>query len=98
MESNRGPSAYQPNALPLGQTDSLGNRKPVFVLLYLQVFGRVRGVNVAQNYVWMFGRVRGVIAAHMYGCLVEYVLTLHKCMYGCLIEYVVTLRIYMDVW
>ena len=27
-DSNRGPSAYQPNALPLGQTDSLSENKP----------------------------------------------------------------------
>ena len=26
MDSNRGPSAYQPNALPLGQTGSRGTR------------------------------------------------------------------------
>ena len=26
MVSNRGPSAYQPNALPLGHTGSLGGR------------------------------------------------------------------------
>ena len=33
MVSNRGPSAYQPNALPLGQTGSQGGReRPNFLL------------------------------------------------------------------
>ena len=34
-DSNRGPSAYQPNALPLGQTGSLKNNYLLLILLLL---------------------------------------------------------------
>ena len=39
---NRGPSAYLPNALPLGQTGSLNNAVFVFVFLTIYVFGSYR--------------------------------------------------------
>ena len=42
--SNRGPSAYQPNALPLGQTGSLGQAGSGFMDLYIGPwwFGLIR--------------------------------------------------------
>ena len=58
--------------------------------------GRVR-VDVAQMYVWMSDRVRGDVA-HIYGCLVEYVVTLHICIHVW-IKYVwMSGRVRMDVW
>ena len=53
VDSNRGPSSYQPNALPLGQTGSQNNDS-INVCFYPSVFRWVQKVWCYENcYQWM---------------------------------------------